>query len=181
MPYTEAILAGKLDVADVIQPIYDEMNAKYGIDEKPDADQLAVMRHQAFAEEARYASSRSVEELIDHHEIGGQAQREDDQVLQLALAHHGLRVYPRPLLGDDVDDRHPGGEGELPQLVHLRDGVLDELHLGSGLASHRRYLFAAGGCQQIAGHISSMSTSTRSLFMGHLAAQRATLWRPWCR
>ncbi len=35
IPYSEEILAGKLDVNDVIQPIYDEINKKYGLNEKP--------------------------------------------------------------------------------------------------------------------------------------------------
>ncbi len=35
IPYSEEILAGKLDVKDVIQPIYDEINKKYGLNEKP--------------------------------------------------------------------------------------------------------------------------------------------------
>ncbi len=34
-PFSKEIAAGKLDVADVVQPIYDEINAKYGTKEKP--------------------------------------------------------------------------------------------------------------------------------------------------
>ena len=36
IPYSEMISAGKLDVKDVIQPVYDEINKKYGLDEKQD-------------------------------------------------------------------------------------------------------------------------------------------------
>ncbi len=36
--YSAEILAGKLDVIDVIQPIYDEINKKYGLNEKPKRD-----------------------------------------------------------------------------------------------------------------------------------------------
>ncbi len=35
IPYSKGILAGKLDVKDMIQPIYDEINEKYGTNEKP--------------------------------------------------------------------------------------------------------------------------------------------------
>ena len=31
-------MAGKLDVIDVLQPIYDEINKKYGLNEKPQRD-----------------------------------------------------------------------------------------------------------------------------------------------
>jgi ribonuclease Z len=34
IPYSDEILSGKLDVKDVIQPTYDEINKKYGLDEK---------------------------------------------------------------------------------------------------------------------------------------------------
>jgi len=34
IPYSETIAGGKLDVKEVIQPIYDEINKKYGINEK---------------------------------------------------------------------------------------------------------------------------------------------------
>ncbi len=36
IPYSDEILSGKLDVKDVIQPTYDEINKKYGLDEKQD-------------------------------------------------------------------------------------------------------------------------------------------------
>ena len=36
IPYSAQILGGKLDVLDVLQPIYDEINKKYGLNEKPD-------------------------------------------------------------------------------------------------------------------------------------------------
>jgi ribonuclease Z len=36
IPYSEQIAGGKLDVAEVLQPIYDEINAQYGLNEKPD-------------------------------------------------------------------------------------------------------------------------------------------------
>jgi len=36
IPYSKQILDGKLDVLEVIQPIYDEINEEYGISEKPD-------------------------------------------------------------------------------------------------------------------------------------------------
>ena len=34
IPYSEMINGGRLDVKDVIQPTYDEINEKYGINEK---------------------------------------------------------------------------------------------------------------------------------------------------
>ena len=37
IPKTEFIDGGKLDVADVIDPIYDEINKQYGTNEKPPA------------------------------------------------------------------------------------------------------------------------------------------------
>jgi ribonuclease Z len=36
IPYSKQILDGKLDVLDVIQPIYDEINKEYGLNEKPE-------------------------------------------------------------------------------------------------------------------------------------------------
>jgi ribonuclease Z len=36
IPYSDMILNGKYDVRDVIQPIYDEINQKYGLNEKQD-------------------------------------------------------------------------------------------------------------------------------------------------
>ena len=36
IPYSDLIAGGKLEVADVIQPIYDEINEQYGLDEKQD-------------------------------------------------------------------------------------------------------------------------------------------------
>jgi len=36
IPYSKVILDGKLDVVDVVQPIYDEIYKEYGLDEKPD-------------------------------------------------------------------------------------------------------------------------------------------------
>jgi len=36
IPYSKEILDGKLDVTDVVQTIYDEINEAYGLDEKPD-------------------------------------------------------------------------------------------------------------------------------------------------
>ncbi|NOR81148.1 MAG: hypothetical protein GQ529_10015, partial [Methyloprofundus sp.] len=36
IPYSEMISSGKLDVKDVIQPVYDEINKKYGLNEKQD-------------------------------------------------------------------------------------------------------------------------------------------------
>ena len=36
IPYSDMIGGGKLDVQDVIQPTYDEINKKYGLDEKQD-------------------------------------------------------------------------------------------------------------------------------------------------
>ena len=36
IPYSKQILGGKLDVIDVIQPIYDEINEQYGTNEKPE-------------------------------------------------------------------------------------------------------------------------------------------------
>ncbi len=34
--FSELISGGKLDFADVLQPIYDEINEQYGLNEKPD-------------------------------------------------------------------------------------------------------------------------------------------------
>jgi ribonuclease Z len=34
IPYSEMIASGKYDMKDVIQPIYDETNKKYGLNEK---------------------------------------------------------------------------------------------------------------------------------------------------
>ena len=34
IPYSDEIGGGKLDVKDVIQPTYDEINEQYGLDEK---------------------------------------------------------------------------------------------------------------------------------------------------
>ncbi|MHC4306539.1 MAG: hypothetical protein ACYTES_19295, partial [Planctomycetota bacterium] len=34
--FTDLIAGGKLDVDDVIQPIYDEINTQYGLNEQPD-------------------------------------------------------------------------------------------------------------------------------------------------
>jgi len=36
IPYSKGILDGKLDVVDVVQPVYDEINKAYGLDEKPE-------------------------------------------------------------------------------------------------------------------------------------------------
>ncbi|NOR80519.1 MAG: hypothetical protein GQ529_06745 [Methyloprofundus sp.] len=36
IPYSDWIASGKLDVKDVIQPVYDETNKKYGLNEKQD-------------------------------------------------------------------------------------------------------------------------------------------------
>jgi ribonuclease Z len=36
IPYSKEILDGKLDVLDVIQPVYDEINEQYGTNEKPE-------------------------------------------------------------------------------------------------------------------------------------------------
>ena len=36
IPYSDMISGGKLDVKDVIQPIYDEINEQYGLDVKQD-------------------------------------------------------------------------------------------------------------------------------------------------
>jgi ribonuclease Z len=36
IPFSETIGGGKLDVDDVIQPVYDEINEEYGLSEKPD-------------------------------------------------------------------------------------------------------------------------------------------------
>ena len=36
IPYSDEIVGGKLDVKDVIQPTYDEINTKYGLNEKQD-------------------------------------------------------------------------------------------------------------------------------------------------
>jgi ribonuclease Z len=36
IPYTDMIFEGKYDMRDVIQPVYDEINKKYGLDEKQD-------------------------------------------------------------------------------------------------------------------------------------------------
>ena len=36
IPFSDMIAGGKLDVDDVIQPIYDEINEQYGTNEKPD-------------------------------------------------------------------------------------------------------------------------------------------------
>jgi len=36
IPYSKEIAGGKLDVQDVIQPVYDEINKKYGLNEKQD-------------------------------------------------------------------------------------------------------------------------------------------------
>ncbi len=36
VPYSDEIAGGKLDMHDVIQPIYDEINKKYGLNEKQD-------------------------------------------------------------------------------------------------------------------------------------------------
>ena len=34
IPYSDGVAGGKLDVKDVIQPVYDEINKQYGINEK---------------------------------------------------------------------------------------------------------------------------------------------------
>jgi len=34
IPYSEMIAGGRYDMTDVIQPIYDETNKKYGLNEK---------------------------------------------------------------------------------------------------------------------------------------------------
>jgi len=36
IPYSDFIVGGKYDVKDVIQPTYDEINKKYGLNEKQD-------------------------------------------------------------------------------------------------------------------------------------------------
>jgi hypothetical protein len=36
LPYSDGIAGGKLDVKEVIQPIYDEVNKEYGLNEKQD-------------------------------------------------------------------------------------------------------------------------------------------------
>ena len=36
IPFSSMIVGGKLDVTDVIQPVYDEINEQYGLNEKPD-------------------------------------------------------------------------------------------------------------------------------------------------
>ena len=36
IPYSEMISGGKYDMRDVIQPTYDEINQKYGLEEKQD-------------------------------------------------------------------------------------------------------------------------------------------------
>jgi ribonuclease Z len=36
IPYSDFVLSGKMDVGDVLQPVYDEINKKYGLNEKPD-------------------------------------------------------------------------------------------------------------------------------------------------
>jgi hypothetical protein len=36
IPYSEMIGGGKYDMKDVIQPIYDEINKEYGLNEKQD-------------------------------------------------------------------------------------------------------------------------------------------------
>ena len=36
IPYSDFVIGGKLDMSDVIQPIYDEINKEYGLDEKQD-------------------------------------------------------------------------------------------------------------------------------------------------
>ena len=36
IPYSDEIAGGKLNVQDVIQPTYDEINKKYGLNEKQD-------------------------------------------------------------------------------------------------------------------------------------------------
>jgi hypothetical protein len=33
--YSKGIIGGKLDVADVVQPVYDDINKEYGLKEKP--------------------------------------------------------------------------------------------------------------------------------------------------
>ena len=35
IPFSKEIKGGRLDVLDVLQPIYDEINKKYGTNEKP--------------------------------------------------------------------------------------------------------------------------------------------------
>jgi hypothetical protein len=35
IPFSKKIAGGRLDVLDVLQPIYDEINEKYGTNEKP--------------------------------------------------------------------------------------------------------------------------------------------------
>ena len=34
IPYSDMIAGGRYDMKDVIQPVYDEINKKYGLDEK---------------------------------------------------------------------------------------------------------------------------------------------------
>ena len=34
VPYSNMIAGGRLDVKDVIQPVYDQINKKYGLNEK---------------------------------------------------------------------------------------------------------------------------------------------------
>ncbi|MGI9456858.1 MAG: hypothetical protein ACR2NU_09860, partial [Aeoliella sp.] len=36
IPYSKEIAGGKIDVKDAIQPVYDEINKKYGLEEKQD-------------------------------------------------------------------------------------------------------------------------------------------------
>ena len=36
IPYSDEIVGGKLDMKEVIQPIYNEINKKYGLNEKQD-------------------------------------------------------------------------------------------------------------------------------------------------
>jgi hypothetical protein len=45
IPYSNQILSGKLDVVEAIQPIYDEINRKYGLSEKPEAEGECCREH----------------------------------------------------------------------------------------------------------------------------------------
>ena len=38
VPYSKFVVGGKMDMHKTLQPIYDEINKKYGLNEKPDRD-----------------------------------------------------------------------------------------------------------------------------------------------
>ncbi len=57
--------------------------------------------------------------LVEDHEIDVALEAADHQIGELAGADHRARIDGGARLGDHVDDRDPGGPGELAQLGHV--------------------------------------------------------------